>query len=209
MAGLTASGRAGTTLHKTLLKADRGSVNVDPTEDFRQANKFYVLTDKQEYVHIMSGNQILHSFGNLWLSKNAVVFKGSSIYYFYPVSDVLTDICGRLKGESIVKTSLRGTYSAFYVKRLLVSTSVLRTFETQNTRDLQPIVTKLCPWTGWGRFIGSPSMDSSVDFCSVTGEGQKTSSVLSRALSRIEMRFRQRQSDCLTEVGVNRKSYCP
>ena len=43
----------------------------------------------------------------------------------------------------------------------------------------------------------------------VTGEGQKTSSVLSRALSRIEMRFRQRQSDCLTEVGVKRKSYCP
>ena len=37
----------------------------------------------------------------------------------------------------------------------------------------------------------------------VTGEGQKTSSVLSRALSRIEMRFRQRQSDCLTEVGMN------
>ena len=41
----------------------------------------------------------------------------------------------------------------------------------------------------------------------VTGEGQKTSSVLSRALSRIEVRFRQRQSDCLTEVGMNRKSY--
>ena len=43
----------------------------------------------------------------------------------------------------------------------------------------------------------------------VTGEGQKTSSVLSRALSRIERRFRQRQSNCLTEVGVKRKSYCP
>ena len=38
---------------------------------------------------------------------------------------------------------------------------------------------------------------------SVTGAGQKTSSVLSRALSRVEMRFRQRQSDCLTEVGKN------
>ena len=41
----------------------------------------------------------------------------------------------------------------------------------------------------------------------VTGKGQKTSSVLSRALSRIEMRFWLRQSDCLTEVGRNCKSY--
>ena len=42
-----------------------------------------------------------------------------------------------------------------------------------------------------------------VHILGVTGEGQKTSSVLSRALSQIEKRFRQRQSDCLTEVGVN------
>ena len=61
----------------TLLKAHGDNVKVDPTEDFQQADKFYVLTDRQEPVHIMSGNKILHSFGNMWRYENTIIFKGS------------------------------------------------------------------------------------------------------------------------------------
>jgi hypothetical protein len=73
-------------------------------------------------------------------------------------------------GESIVKTSLGGTYySGFYVDRHLVSTGIPRAFKAQNRRGLQPIITELYPWTarGWEHFIERPPMDSSADFCSV------------------------------------------
>jgi hypothetical protein len=76
------------------------------------------------------------------------------------------------------------------------------------SKGLRMVVVASGLWAG----VGSAGLPGGVesnelhDTGCVTGEGQKTSSVLSRALSRIEERFRQRQSDCLTEVGVNRKS---
>ena len=65
----------------TLLKAHGEGVKIDPTEDFRHGDKFYVLTDKQELVHIMTGNKILHSFGNLWRFENTIIFKGSGVVF--------------------------------------------------------------------------------------------------------------------------------
>ena len=43
----------------------------------------------------------------------------------------------------------------------------------------------------------------------VTGEGQKTSSVLSRALSRIEMRIQAETIRLSDRSWSKRKSYCP
>ena len=67
-------------------------------------------------------------------------------------------------GESIIKASLRGKYCGFCTKTFPVSTGVPRAFGTPNHLGLQPIITELYPWTGWERFIDSPSVDSSVDF---------------------------------------------
>ena len=64
----------------TLLEAHGNSVKIDPTEDFRHADKFYVLTDKQELVHVMTDDKILHSFGNLWRSENGIILKGLGIF---------------------------------------------------------------------------------------------------------------------------------
>ena len=152
----------------TLLKAHRNSVKIDPTEDFRHASKFYVLTDKQELVHIVTGNKILHSFGNLWRSENTIIFEGSGgiFWGFPPFSDVLTDICGRLMGGSIVKASLNGTFGEFYAMRLPVSIGgVPRAFRTRNDRGLHPINTEMYPWIGWERFIDSPPLTSNGQFC--------------------------------------------
>ena len=155
----------------TLLKEHGDGVDISPTEDFRHADEYFVLTDKQELVHIMTGNKILHSFGNLWRSENGIILKGSSIFFFvFPVSDLLTDICGRLRGEGIIKASLRGTYGEFYVKRLPMSAGVPRAFRTLNNRGLQLIITALYPWTSWEHFIDRPptnNNDSSVNFYSV------------------------------------------
>ena len=162
----------------TLLKAHGESVKIDSTEDFRYADIFYVLTDKQDAVHIMSGNLaatrsciLLATCG---APKILLFLKVRVSFLEFPsVSDVLTDICGRLIGECIVETSLKGTLSGFYatrVARLPMSTSGVpfpRASRTRNNRGLHPISTKLYPWTDWECILDSPPMNSSVDFCSV------------------------------------------
>ena len=170
----------------TSLEAHGDIVKINPTEDFRRAVKFYVLTDKQEVVHIMTGSKILLSFGNLWRSQNTIILKGSGVFLgVSPDSDPLTDICGRLIGKSIVEASLKGTFRECYATRLPIST-VPRAFRTRNDLGLHSIGTKLYPWTGWDRFIDSPPMDSSVDFCSVcilTKHAVPNSPVRSKAIT--------------------------
>ena len=56
------------------------SVHIDPTEDFRHANKFYVLTDKPELVHIKT-DQVSRFFGNFWCPQNAIIFKGLGFFF--------------------------------------------------------------------------------------------------------------------------------
>ena len=51
------------------------TLKIDPTEDFRHANKFYVLTDKPELVHIVT-DRFSRSYGNIWCPQNAIIFKG-------------------------------------------------------------------------------------------------------------------------------------
>jgi hypothetical protein len=137
------------------------SIKIDPTEDFRHADIFYVLVDKPQLVHIMT-DQVSQSFGNFWCPKNAIIFKGFGLwasFCFPPVSDVFPDICGTLRGERIVKESLRGTYCGF-CKQLPMST-VPRA--STNRYGLRPIITKGCPRMGWECPIGCLPMHSSVD----------------------------------------------
>ena len=56
------------------------SLEIDPTEDFRHGNKFYVLSDKPEPVHIMT-DQVSQSFGNIWCPKDAIIFKGLGVLF--------------------------------------------------------------------------------------------------------------------------------
>ena len=58
------------------------SIKIDPTEDFRHADTFYVLIDKPELVHIMT-DQGSQSFGNFWCPKNAIIFKGLGIFFLF------------------------------------------------------------------------------------------------------------------------------
>jgi hypothetical protein len=55
-----------------------------PTEDFRHADEFYVLTDKPKPVHIMTDRDS-QTFGNFWCPKNAIIFKGwAPCFCFFP-----------------------------------------------------------------------------------------------------------------------------
>jgi hypothetical protein len=60
------------------------SVQIDPTEDFRNANEFYVLADKPELVHIKTG-QVSQFFGNFWCPQSAIIFKGLVSYFYIPL----------------------------------------------------------------------------------------------------------------------------
>ena len=69
------------------------SIEIDPTEDLWQADKFYVLTDRQELVYIMT-DQVTLTFGNFWRSENALIFKGLSIFVvFIPLFLMSSQTC--------------------------------------------------------------------------------------------------------------------
>ena len=61
----------------TSLEEYGGRVKIDPTEDFRHADKFYILTDRPELVHIVM-DDATWSFGNFWCLNYAIIFKGWS-----------------------------------------------------------------------------------------------------------------------------------
>ena len=60
----------------TTPEAYKDNLKIDPTEDFRHSDEFYVLTDRPEVVHIMT-DQDWQIFGNFWCPQNAIIFKGS------------------------------------------------------------------------------------------------------------------------------------
>ena len=54
-------------------------IETDPVKDLWQLHEFfYILTDRQELVYIMT-DQVTLTFGNFWRSKKALIFKGLSI----------------------------------------------------------------------------------------------------------------------------------
>ena len=58
------------------------SIKIDPIEDFRSADKFYVLTDNPKLVYIMTDRD-LRSLGNFWCPQNAIIFKGSAFCFLF------------------------------------------------------------------------------------------------------------------------------
>ena len=75
-------------------------LKIDPTEDFRHANEFYVLADKPELVHIMT-DRISQSFGNFWCPKDAIIFKGLGIFLFFHLFLMSFQTCvGGLEGKA-------------------------------------------------------------------------------------------------------------
>ena len=126
------------------------SVQIDPATDFRSASMFYVLTDKPKLAYIMTNRPDLQFFSNFWCPKDAFIFKGLGVLFFPRVSDILPDICGRLRGERVGKTSLRDTHCGFCER---IPVSIVPSI-SRNRRELLPIITAGCPWAGLEFSIG-------------------------------------------------------
>lgn len=125
----------------TSLEAYGDGIKIDPTEDFQHADTFYVLTDRPNLVCITT-DQDTRYFGNFWCPQNAVIFK---------------DICGRLAGELIIKTSLSGAICGL-CKELPVST-----IARGSRHNLPLITTQECSWMGWKFSTGSLPLHGSDD----------------------------------------------
>ena len=119
----------------------------------------FSLIDRNLYISRQTRSRgLLATFG----AKKILSFSKvrTSCFCFDTVSDVLPDICGTLRGEAIVRASLRGTYCGF-CKQLPVST-VPR--DSAYRRGLQPIITEECSWMGWcSTASGGLPVHSSVD----------------------------------------------
>ena len=60
-----------------------GGFTMEPTEDFRHANKFYVLTDRQGIAYLKT-DQYTRCFGNFWCPNGAIIFKGEHVLFCFP-----------------------------------------------------------------------------------------------------------------------------
>ena len=145
------------------------SIKIDPTEDFRHADKFYVLTDNPELVYIMT-NDVPQFFGKFWYPKSTIIFKGLCfLFLFFPVTYVLPDVCGRLRGGSIVNASFKSTCDGV-CKLLLVST----VRDSRNHRGLKPIITQWYPPMVGKCLINCLPMRSYIDSGLCIGAGRAT-----------------------------------
>ena len=124
---------------------------------------------------------------------------GLLVFVFPLISDVLLDICGRLRGQSIVEESLRGTECGFckelpvpvvprastlrsmlsgFYERLLASTVPKAFKNRRRLQDLQPIITEGCPRIALRCSTGCLAVHSSDDIGLCICTGQLTSDSL-------------------------------
>ena len=66
----------------TSLQEYGDSLKIDPTEDFRHADKFHVLTVKPEFVYITI-DRVSQSSGSLSCPRDAILLKGFGIFFCY------------------------------------------------------------------------------------------------------------------------------
>ena len=99
----------------------------DPIDNFLDTpgNKIVVLTDREGRIYLETG-QAPRAFGNVWCPQGpqkSIIFKGSSesSFTFFNSAhlDISADVCGKLEGEGIVGSSIKGKLDLRYcVERL-------------------------------------------------------------------------------------------
>lgn len=120
-----------------------------------QTSSMFLLIDRNLYILRLAGSR---NFSATFGPHKMLSFSKVWVSFFFPFSNVLPDISGRLKGESIVKVSHGGALCGF-CERLPMFT-VLRA--SGNHRGLQPIITEGCSSMGWKCSFGCLPMHNTV-----------------------------------------------
>jgi hypothetical protein len=82
-----------------------------PMDDYREADKIYVLTNRPCRVFFEFGENS-RAFDNVWRTpKGVFIFKSQcliSSFLLIPLADIFSGICGKLEGEHIVGAPIQG-----------------------------------------------------------------------------------------------------
>ena len=155
-----------------------GDFNMEPTEEFRHGNKFYVLNDREGLAYFQT-DQYTQCFGNFWCPNGAIIFKGEHLLYlfflFFLVYDMLPDLRGRLVGENIIKASLKTTHWQFCTRPLVSAPPILSTMA--NGRRCLPILTLGCPCENWIHQIDGVSGSDDINLIVCAGRAAPDSQV--------------------------------
>jgi hypothetical protein len=113
----------------------------DPIHDFQDVDSVCVLTDKPGRVYLET-SQDIRAFGNTWVPNEAIIFKGLPLAPFciFVAHDV-SDVCGKLEGESIVGKSIEDTFNIWYREELPPSPSSLHGDSPMRVTNPHPIAT--------------------------------------------------------------------
>jgi hypothetical protein len=93
----------------TLPGAYGGEFRMEPIETF-QHEAISVLIDNPGHAGrvFLETAKEARAFGNVWIPKNAIIFKGSCLLCVFPLSDSLLDVRGNLEGESVFGRTIQG-----------------------------------------------------------------------------------------------------
>jgi len=69
-----------------------GGFTMEPTEDFRHGDKFYILTDRQGLAYCKS-DQYTRYFGNFWCPNGAIIFKGEHVLHWFSLFYLFLTSC--------------------------------------------------------------------------------------------------------------------
>ena len=147
-----------------------GGFTMEPTEDFRHVDKFYVLPDRQGLAYFKI-DQHAQCFGNFWCPSDAIIFKGEHISYLFSflfyVSDILPDLGGRLMGENVIRASLKTKHWQFCTRPRVPAAPVLST--VANRRICPPSIALECPCENWKRQIDGLSGSNDINLIVCAG----------------------------------------
>ena len=98
---------------------------MDPIKRVRYQQTISVLTDNPDYIGqvFVDTAERKRAFVNVYVLNDTIIFKGLCLICFFPLSDTLLDVHGRLEGESIVGVAIHCIPDLWCIEESLTSQS--------------------------------------------------------------------------------------
>jgi hypothetical protein len=121
---------------------------MDPIKRVRYQQTISVLTDNPDYIGqvFVDTAERKRAFVNVYVLNDTIIFKGLCLILFFPLSDTLLDIHGRLEGESIVGVAIHCIPDLWCIEESLTPQPALS--PNRNNPSLTVTATQITSATG-------------------------------------------------------------
>ena len=121
---------------------------MDPIKRVRHQQTISVLTDNPDHAGrvFVDTAERKRAFVNVYILNDTIIFKGSCLICFFPLSDTLLDVHGRLEGESIVGVAIHCIPDLWCIEESLSPASLPAPSPNRNSPSLT--VTQITSATG-------------------------------------------------------------